>query len=174
MQQRWKPNVTVAAVIERDGRFLLVEEDTRDGVRLNTPAGHLDPGEGLVQACVRETREESAYEFTPRALVGIYLNRFVPSGAAEAVTYLRFTFCGELGPHHPEQPLDDGILRAVWMDVEQVRASQAQHRSPIVMQCIEDYLQGRRYPLELLRVDPSVWAPAPSNPGDAATQLQAV
>ncbi|THU03674.1 NUDIX hydrolase [Lampropedia puyangensis] len=157
MQKRWKPNVTVAAVIEREGRFLLVEEDTRDGLRLNTPAGHLDPGEDPVQACRRETLEESAHDFTPTALVGIYLNRFMPSSATQDITYLRFTFCGTLGQHHPDRALDYGIVRAVWMTPEEIRAAQARHRSPIVMQCIDDYLAGKRFPIDILNVDPSVY-----------------
>lgn len=157
MQKRWKPNVTVAAVIEKDGRFLLVEEDTRDGLRLNTPAGHLDPGESPLDACSRETLEESAYEFTPTHVVGIYLNRFAPTNAAEDITYLRFTFCGQLGAHHPERVLDQGIVRAVWMTVDEIRASQQQHRSPIVMRCIDDYLAGKRFPVDLLQVDPSIY-----------------
>lgn len=157
MQKRWKPNVTVAAVIEQDGRFLLVEEDTRDGLRLNTPAGHLDPGESPMQACSRETLEEAAYDFKPSHLVGIYLNRFAPTNAAEDITYLRFTFCGELGAHHPGRALDVGIVRAVWMTVDEIRASQERHRSPIVMRCIDDYLAGKRFPVDLLQVDPSIY-----------------
>ncbi len=161
MSPRWKPNVTVAAVIEQHGRFLLVEEDTRDGLRLNTPAGHLDPGEGLVDACRREVREEAAYDFTPTALVGIYLNRFQPTPGPtptqEDITYLRFTFCGQLGTHYPTQALDTGIVRTVWLSLSELQASQARHRSPIVLQCVQDYLAGQRHSLQALTVDPSVY-----------------
>ncbi|MDO4706304.1 MAG: NUDIX hydrolase [Comamonadaceae bacterium] len=165
MTTRWKPNVTVAAVIEQQGRFLLVEEDTRDGLRLNTPAGHLDPGEGLLDACRREVREETAYDFAPMELVGIYLNRFCPSGAGEDLTYLRFTFCGQLGRHFPEQALDTGIVRTLWLSLEQLQASRERHRSPVVLRCVQDYLAGRRYPAAAVTVDPSIYLPGPDAQG---------
>ncbi len=101
MEKRWKPNVTAAAIIERDGRFLLVEEETRDGLKLNNPAGHLDPGESPAQACAREALEETAHPFQPTALVGIYLARAQPCGSGEDVTYLRFAFCGRIGQPLP-------------------------------------------------------------------------
>jgi len=142
----WKPNVTVAALIERDGRFLLVEEETPEGVRFNQPAGHLDAGESLVAACAREALEETAWEFTPTALVGIYL---WPRPQGD-ITYLRFAFCGELGRHHDGRPLDTGILRAVWMSPQEIAATRERHRSPLITQCIDDYLGGRRYALDLL------------------------
>jgi 8-oxo-dGTP pyrophosphatase MutT (NUDIX family) len=142
----WKPNVTVAALIERDGRFLLVEEETDDGLRFNQPAGHLDSGESLVDACAREALEETAWSFRPTALVGVY-QWPRPQGD---ITYLRFAFCGELGQHHPERTLDVGIVRAVWMTPEEIRASTDRHRSPLIWQCVADYLAGRRYPLELI------------------------
>ena len=110
MNTRWKPNVTVVAVIERDDRFLLVEEETSDGLRLNNPAGHLDCGETPEQACTRETLEETAYSFTPSALVGIYLSRQC-TGAGGDTTYLRFAFCGTLGDCDPHRKLDTGIVR---------------------------------------------------------------
>jgi 8-oxo-dGTP pyrophosphatase MutT (NUDIX family) len=142
----WKPNVTVAALIEREGRFLLVEEETDDGLRFNQPAGHLDQGESLVAACAREALEETAWSFRPTALVGVY-QWPRPQGD---VTYLRFAFCGELGQHHSERKLDAGIVRAVWMTPEEIRASTDRHRSPLIWQCVADYLAGRRYPLELI------------------------
>src|SRR3990167_2277074 len=111
MNRIWKPNVTVAALIERDGRFLLVEEETDDGLRFNQPAGHLDEGESLATACAREALEETAWHFRPTALVGIY-QWPRPQGD---VTYLRFAFGGELGAHEPTRTLDAGILRTVWM-----------------------------------------------------------
>jgi len=153
MSERWKPNVTVAAVIERQGRYLLVEEETADGLRLNTPAGHLDPGESPAEGCVRETLEETAHHFTPTALVGIYLAR---SRRPEDVTYMRFAFTGTLGDFDSTRPLDHGIVRTLWMTIDEIRASTARHRSPLLLQGIEDHLAGKRYPLELVRVDPSV------------------
>lgn len=147
MNMRWKPNVTVAALIERDGRFLLVEEETDEGMRINQPAGHLDEGESLIEACVRETLEEAAWHFEPTALVGIYQwNR--PAGD---ITYLRFAFSGELGEHEEERILDAGILRALWLTPDEIAAMRERHRSPLVMQCIADYLAGKRFSLGLIR-----------------------
>ena len=157
MHNRWKPNVTVAAVVERDGRILLVEEHTSDGLRLNNPAGHLDPGESLVGACARETLEETAWHFRPTALVGVYLSRMARAsstpGKPAHVTYLRFTFCGELGVYVSGRRLDHGIVRSVWMTPEEIRSSGARHRSPVVLQCVEDYLAGARFGLGLLHTD---------------------
>ena len=151
---RWKPNVTVAAVIERDGRFLLVEEHTADGLRLNTPAGHLDPGESPTDGCAREALEETAHRFTPTALVGIYLARSRRND--EDVTYLRFAFAGTLGPPEAGRSLDHGIVRTLWMTLDEIRASVERHRSPLLLQCIEDHVAGRRYPLSLIHTDVSV------------------
>lgn len=156
---RWKPGVTVAAVIERGGRFLLVEEHTPEGLRLNNPAGHLDPGESPQAACARETLEETTYLFTPGALVGVYLSRFQRPG--EDITYLRFAFCGELGDALAERTLDHGIVRTLWMTPDDMRASAPLHRSPLVLRCMEDYLRGQRYPLDLVFTDASVMALAP-------------
>jgi len=142
----WKPNVTVAAVIERDGKFLLVEEETSQGIRFNQPAGHLEAGESLLAAAARETLEETAYRFVPQSLIGIYRWH---STAAD-VTYLRFAFTGDVTGHDAERPLDDGILQAVWLSPDEIRASQDRHRSPLLLQCVEDYLAGKRYPLEIL------------------------
>jgi 8-oxo-dGTP pyrophosphatase MutT (NUDIX family) len=153
---RWKPNVTVAAVIERDGRFLLVEEHTGAGLRLNTPAGHLDPGETPAEGCAREALEETAHRFTPTALVGIYMARFQRLMVDEDVTYLRFAFTGTLGAAEPGRALDEGIVRTLWMSADEIRASVERHRSPLLLQCVEDYLAGQRYPLEVIHVDESV------------------
>ena len=142
----WKPNVTVASVLEREGRFLLVEEDTEYGVCYNQPAGHLECGESLIDAVIRETLEETAYRLNPQYLVGIYNYR----NEARDVTYLRFAFGGEISAHDLGRPLDEGILAAHWLTLDQIRVLQAQHRSPLVLRCIEDWLAGRRYPLELL------------------------
>lgn len=158
MSERWKPNVTVAAVIEQDGRFLLVEEHTKAGLRLNTPAGHLDPGESPAEGCARETLEETAHHFTPTALVGIYMARFL--GDEEDVTYMRFAFAGTLGAFEPGRPLDEGIVRTLWMTADEIRSSVARHRSPLLLQCVEDYLAGQRYSLDLIHTHVSVGAPS--------------
>ena len=159
---RWKPNVTVAAIVEHDGRFLIVEEETADGLRLNNPAGHLDPGESPLQACVREVLEETAYDFEPQGLVGMYLNRFTRTRTGDDITYLRFAFCGRVGTHHGWRTLDDGIVRAFWLTLDELRACRERHRSPLLLQCIEDYLAGQRAPLALIHTDASVLqAPAP-------------
>ena len=147
----WKPNVTVAAVAERDGRFLLIEENTSRGPLFNQPAGHLEPGESLLEAVARETLEEAAYSFRPTALLGVYLYRSAP----EDVTYLRFAFTGDVGDHHPQRTLDTGILRAVWLAPDEVRRDCARHRSPLVLRCIEDYIAGHRYPLSVLSHHPA-------------------
>jgi 8-oxo-dGTP pyrophosphatase MutT (NUDIX family) len=150
----FRPSVTVAAVIERDGRFLLVQEETADGVRLNQPAGHLDPDETLPAACAREVLEETAYRFTPTALLGAYLARY-QSWSGDSVTYLRFAFTGTLGEHIAGRALDEGILGTLWLTREEIAARAAEHRTPILMQCIDDYLAGRRLPLDALFTHPS-------------------
>jgi 8-oxo-dGTP pyrophosphatase MutT (NUDIX family) len=147
MQRLWKPNVTVAAVVERDGRFLLVEEETEGGVRYNQPAGHLEQGESLVEACAREALEETAWHFRPTALVGVYQ---WPRPRGD-ITYLRFAFAGDLGAEEVGRPLDTGILRAVWLTAAEIEACQAQHRSPLIVQCVQDWLAGRRFPIDLIR-----------------------
>ena len=159
---RWRPSATVAAVVEHEGKFLLVEEHTPEGLRLNNPAGHLDPGESPEQACARETLEETAYAFTPEALVGVYLSRFERAPSAtrpkgEDITYLRFAFCGALGAMERGRRLDYGIVRTLWLTANEVRASADRHRSPLVVQCMEDYLAGKRYPLELVTTDASIY-----------------
>ncbi len=156
MNERWKPSVTVAAIIERGGQFLLVEEHTPEGVRLNNPAGHLDPGESLVEGCARETLEETTHLFRPTALVGIYQARMQRASTGEDITYLRFAFCGELGSQQAGRRLDTGIIRTVWLSPDEIRASSAQHRSPMVLRCMEDYLRGQRYPIDLIYTDPTV------------------
>lgn len=158
--QRWSAQTTVAAVIEREDQFLLVEEDTADGLRLNNPSGHLDPGESLVQACARETLEEAAWVFRPTALVGIYLHRFRSSRGAD-LTYLRFGFCGELGKHDVTLQMDKGVVRSVWMTYEEIKACPRRHRTPHLLQCVEDYRRGCRYPLELLTTNANVYGLPP-------------
>ena len=142
----WKPNVTVAAVIERDGRFLLVEEETPEGLRFNQPAGHLEEGESLEEAAVREALEETAHRFVPEYLVGIYQWR----KPERDLSYLRFAFSGRVLAHDARRQLDEDIIAAHWLTPDEIRARQAQLRSPMVMRCIDDYLAGRRFPLDLL------------------------
>ncbi|PHM20295.1 MAG: NUDIX hydrolase [Curvibacter sp. PD_MW3] len=159
MNTRWKPSVTVAAIIERDGRFLLVEEETPEGLMLNNPAGHLDPGESPVEGCVREALEETTHRFKPSHLLGIYMSRLQrqrPGEAMEDITYLRFAFTGQLGEVVAGRVLDTGIVRTVWMTPDEIRASTARHRSPLVLRCMEDHLRGQRYPLDLVYTDTSV------------------
>lgn len=156
MDTRWKPNATVAAIIEKDSKFLLVEEHTPQGLKLNNPAGHLDPGESPAQGCAREALEETTYSFQPTALVGVYLSRHQRPGTGEDITYLRFAFCGELGAADTSRSLDHGIVRTLWLNPDEIRASAARHRSPLLLRCMEDYLAGKRYPLDLIYCDLSV------------------
>ncbi len=142
----WKPHVTVAAIAQRDGRFLVVEEETDDGLRFNQPAGHLDPGESLAAGATREAYEETAYHFCPSALIGVYQYRHAASDTA----YIRFAFAGSIAGHDPERTLDHGIIRALWLTPDELRECAPRHRSPLVMRCVEDYLHGKRYPLDLL------------------------
>ena len=155
-QTRWKPSVTVAAIIERDGRYLLVEEHTPEGLRLNNAAGHLEPGESPIEDCAREALEETGYAFEPTGVLGVYLSRFQRPSTGEDITYLRLAFCGRLGAHDTARALDHGIVRTLWMTPEEVRASASWHRSPLVLRCIEDHLAGQRFDLSLIYTDPSV------------------
>ena len=150
MNAIWKPNVTVAAIVQHKGQFLLVEEHTDQGLRLNQPAGHLDEGESLISAAIRETLEETGWEFTPQHLTGIY--RWQRPDAD--ITYLRFAFSGILGAHSDRQ-LDEGIVGTVWLTPEQLRSSIHRHRSPLVLRCVEDFLRGTAYPLDLRSSLPS-------------------
>jgi 8-oxo-dGTP pyrophosphatase MutT (NUDIX family) len=138
------PEVTVAAIVEQDGRFLIVEERIAGRLVLNQPAGHLEDAETLVEAVVREAREETAWRFKPDAMVGTYLWRNPDNGRS----YLRFAFCGSVDDFHPQQALDTGIVRAVWLTHEQLRAQPHRLRSPLVLRCIDDYLRGQRQALE--------------------------
>jgi 8-oxo-dGTP pyrophosphatase MutT (NUDIX family) len=144
----WKPCVTVAALIERGGRFLFVEERIDDRLVLNQPAGHLDPGESLMAACRREVLEETAHPFEPRALVGIYRWHY----AKRDVTFLRFCFAGEVSDPLA-RALDKEIVRLHWLTPAELEARRADHRSPLVAKCVADYLAGRRYPLEILSTE---------------------
>ncbi|MGV3573081.1 MAG: NUDIX hydrolase [Ramlibacter sp.] len=159
MDRLWRPSVTVAAIIERDGRFLLVEEETSHGLKLNNPAGHLDPGESPAEGCAREALEETTWDFRATALVGIYMSRFIKKATGEDITYLRFAFCGELGERDPKRQLDHGIVRTLWMTADEIRANADRLRSPLVLRCMEDYLAGARHPMAMVYTDPSVYAP---------------
>jgi len=139
-------SITVAAVVERDGRFLLVEERADGALKLNQPAGHLEPGESLLQAVARETLEETAYRFTPHALLGVYRWHNVHRG----VTYVRFAFLGSVEGPEPDRPLDHGILRALWLTPQALCAERNRHRSPLVARCVKDCLAGRRFALDVL------------------------
>ena len=143
---QWKPNVTVAAIIEDNGRFLLVEEDADNHIVYNQPAGHLEKNESLITAIRREVLEETGWEFEPQALVGVYL---YPNPRVDIV-YLRFCFAGRGVRHDPSLYLDKGIIRAVWMSKTEVEANRENLRSGMVLTCINDYLAGKRYPLELI------------------------
>ncbi len=159
MNTRWKPSTTVAAIIEREGRYLLVEEHTPEGLRLNNPAGHLDPGESPEQGVARETLEETAFVFTPTSLVGIYLSRFQRPATGEDITYLRLAYTGDLGAFDAARTLDTGIVRTLWMTPEELRACPERHRSPLVMRCIDDHRQGQRFAMATIHTDPSVLRP---------------
>jgi 8-oxo-dGTP pyrophosphatase MutT (NUDIX family) len=141
----WKPDVTVAAVIERDGQFLVVEERIRGRLVLNQPAGHLEDGESLLQAVVRETLEETAWRFAPTALVGVYLWK-----SPRGMTTLRFAFTGSIAQFDPNRLLDPPVIATHWLTLEQLTARSARLRTTLVTRCIEDYLSGRRLPLEAI------------------------
>jgi len=142
----WKPHVTVAAIVQRENRFLMVEEETDDGIMINQPAGHLESDESLIDAVIRETNEETAWRFKPTGLVGIY--RW--PHPQKDITYLRFAFAGDVFDHKPEQELDTGIIRARWMSHDELRESAKHHRSPQVLSCVSDYLRGNIVSLDLL------------------------
>ncbi len=148
MSARFKPSVTVAAVIEQDGRYLLVEEETAEGLRLNNPAGHLEQGESPLDAVVREALEETARPFTPTAFLGVYLARFQRPATQEDVTYVRLAYSGTVGEAIAGRALDSGIQRTLWLSLDELAACQARHRSPLVLQCVRDHAAGRRLPLD--------------------------
>lgn len=157
MVRKFKPGVTVAGVIHDKGRYLLVEEQTSDGLKLNNPAGHLERGESPVQGCAREVLEETAHVFTAQALLGVYLSRFQRGAADDDVTYMRIAFIGKVGPPVHGQKLDEGIVRTLWMTPDEMRANAHRMRSPLVLQCMEDHLKGKKYPLEVITTHVSVF-----------------
>lgn len=140
-----RPAITVASIIEREGRFLVIEEETRSGVRLNQPAGHVESGESIAAAAVRETLEEAAWQVNPIALVGVYQWQSPRNG-----TYVRFTFAAEPRVHERTRPLDRGIVRALWLTYDEIAARRQMHRSPLVLRSLDDYRAGRRWPLGLI------------------------
>lgn len=145
--QIWKPHATVAAVIERDNKYLMVEEPIGGHIMLNQPAGHLEDNETLINAIIREVREETAWQFTPEYILGIYLWRNPEQGN----TYLRTTFVGSVSDHNPNQPLYDGIIKASWKTLDELQSESSKLRSPLILSCINDYLAGNSYPLNLIR-----------------------
>jgi 8-oxo-dGTP pyrophosphatase MutT (NUDIX family) len=142
----WKPDVTVAAVIEREGRFLLVEEHVGERLVINQPAGHLEANESLIDAAIREALEETAWTFVPEAVSGVYLWQHPERN----LSFLRVAFSGKVTDHHSNRRLDRGIRRTLWLTREEVTQRSAQLRSPMVLQCIDDHLAGQRHPLSLL------------------------
>lgn len=144
-----KLDLTVAAIVEVGGRFLFVQERAARRVVLNQPAGHVEPGESLLDAVVRETREETGRSFTPEAVTGVYQWQG-PAGRM----ILRVAFAGRVGQAPLDAPLDRAIIRTLWLDRGQLAARLPEHRSPLVPLCVDDYLRGARYPLELLSLVP--------------------
>jgi ADP-ribose pyrophosphatase YjhB (NUDIX family) len=138
-----RPTVTVATIVERDGRFLVVEEETRNGTELNQPAGHLEIGETVPAAAIRETLEETGWHVIPTALVGVY--RWQTPG--DQTTFVRFAFAADARRHDAARPLDDGSVRALWLTYEDLAAQRPRHRSPLVLRCVDDYRAGRRWPV---------------------------
>lgn len=152
MSRDWQPHVVVAAIVEREGRYLIVEEFIAGELRLNQPAGHWEPNETLLDAVRRETMEEAAWEIEPRSLLGVYT--WQPAGLP--YPFVRFAFVADPIRHHPQRALDQGIVRALWLTPDDLLARSAQLRSPSVMRCIEDHRAGRAFPLELIhqRIEP--------------------
>jgi 8-oxo-dGTP pyrophosphatase MutT (NUDIX family) len=142
-----RPDLTVAAIVERNGQFLLVEERVGNAMVFNQPAGHVERGEDLIAAVIRETLEETAWTFVPQALTGIYFWE----QPEKQRSFLRFAFHGQVSAHDPGRRLDRGIERAVWMDRAHIVSRTSRLRSPMVLRCIDDYLEGRRYPLDIVQ-----------------------
>ena len=137
----------------------MIEEETSEGLKINNPAGHLDPGESPAEGCAREALEETAWRFRPTGLLGVYISRFQRSPTGEDITYLRFAFTGELGEHVAGRALDHGIVRTLWMTADELRATADRHRSPLVLRCLEDHLAGATHALSLLQADATLFQP---------------
>jgi ADP-ribose pyrophosphatase YjhB (NUDIX family) len=157
--ERFRPSVTVAAVIEREGRYLLVEEETPEGLMLNNPAGHVELGESPIEAVVREALEETMRAFQPEAFLGVYLARFLRPARLEDVTYVRLAFSGAVGEEIAGRALDQGIRRTLWLSEAELAACTDRHRSPLVLQCVRDHAAGRRLPLEAVFAHASLATP---------------
>ncbi|MDX1668546.1 MAG: NUDIX hydrolase [Limnobacter sp.] len=161
MSEVWKPSVTVAAIVEDQGKFLIIEERTTDGIKLNQPAGHLDPGESPESGAIRECMEESAWKIEPTGMIGVYLSRYTSTRTGHDVTYLRFAFAAKPVQHVETATLDKEILKVHWFTFEELKNNVDQHRSPLVLKCVEDYLAiqlGKKVmtPLDQVYTHPSV------------------
>ena len=152
----------MAAVIEKDGRYLMIEEMTRDGLRINNPASGLEPGEAIIDGAKREALEETACHFTPEALLGVYMARNPDTERGPGVTYVRFAFCGTASEPVPGRALDSPIVRTLWMTADEIFAARDRVRGPLVLQCIADHQAGRRLPLDAIQVHASVVHPDPA------------
>jgi len=142
----WHPHATVAVIVEMEGKFLLVEERSSGEIVFNQPAGHIEEGETFIEAACRETLEESAWHVSPKYLTGFYVYK----SGNNNTTYHRACFYAEAVKHEPERELDEGIIRAVWMTRDEIVAHTDKLRSPMVLKCIDDYLAGKQYPLDLI------------------------
>jgi 8-oxo-dGTP pyrophosphatase MutT (NUDIX family) len=153
--QYWQPDVTVACVVVRDGRLLVVEEQVRGKLVLNQPAGHLEPDESLIDAARRETLEETGWHVEPTAFIGAYQWKSPAEGADEARHYLRMAFAAQPLRQEAGRALDEGIVQALWLTPAELQAQSARHRSPLVWRVVEDFLAGRRHALDVLQMQPA-------------------
>jgi 8-oxo-dGTP pyrophosphatase MutT (NUDIX family) len=153
--QFWQPDVTVACVVVRDGRLLLVEEQVRGRLVLNQPAGHLEPDESLVEAARRETLEESGWHVEPVAFIGAYQWKSPEEADDPGRHYLRMAFAAQPLSHEPGRALDEGIVQALWLSPAELKAEAGRHRSPLVWRVVEDFLAGSRHPLDAVRMQPA-------------------
>ena len=147
----WQPDVTVATVVVREGKLLMVEERAQGQLVFNQPAGHLEPDESLQEAALRETREETGWDVRLTAFIGAYQWKAPDSGNGPGRHYLRFAFAAEPVAHDATRTLDEGIVQALWLSPDELQREQARHRSPLVWQVVQDYLAGRRFPLSMLQ-----------------------
>ncbi|PCJ22292.1 MAG: NUDIX hydrolase [Gammaproteobacteria bacterium] len=147
----WTPHVTVATLVEKDSKFLIVEEICNDQVVFSQPAGHVEQGETLIQAAIRETHEETGWNVTPTGLLGFYTY----TSPHNQVTYYRTNFIAQAEDFDESATLDDGILRCLWLSLAEIRDNQHKLRSPIVLRCVEDYASGQRFPLGAIYEHPT-------------------